>query len=343
MTPGRKVALLWMLLLSFFAVFNLAYLPIIRMQDAASPLRFEEHAAVLADAGQTVTAAAVLHEGVAAFHPPYAEPYARLAEYGAGDLAAGAARQARFYQFADEGLTTEEVQALRNPAFSGAGAWHANFSAGIEAAVKLFVYQGLFSFPMDPSGGWPLDLADAATVLADAQGVVRLDGVIGGTGVSAPVPIVAASGPRALLHIGGVDYGGTKRALFVAIVSPEDGQILQLGQFDLNDSWDESIRMARFLQSARQGAIGVFAVSQEASVYLDDTHLGPELEYFGLKREAIIGYDRKFYGLKFAFAAIGVKAAAPGTALQAWSPGEFDGRTGHPVSCAVMPARKDAR
>ena len=339
LTPGRKVALLWLLLLSFFAIFNLAYLPISRVQEAQSPLRFEQRAAEMAAEGQTVAAATVLRDGIRAFRPPFPEPYARLAEYGAGDLSAQAAPLARFYQLADDGLTEEEIAALR-----GSKSWSSLAppdQSGLLAAIRLFAYRGMFAFPMDPTGAWPLGIEDAATVLSLAQGVLRTDGAIGTTGVSAPVPIVSASGGRALLHIDGVNYGGVKRAMYVAIVSPIDGQILQLGHFDLNESWDESLRMAQFLQGARQGAIGVFAASEEASVYLDYTHLGPELEYFGLEREAIIGHDRKFLGLKFAFAAIGVKGAPPGSGLQAWSPGEFDGRTGHPVCCAVFPARKE--
>ena len=52
--------------------------------------------------------------------------------------------------------------------------------------------------------------------------------------------------------------------------------------------------------------------------------------------EAMIQRRPRFFGMRYSFAAIGVKGAIPGKAMQAWSPDAYDGKSGHPVACGVI-------
>ncbi len=69
--------------------------------------------------------------------------------------------------------------------------------------------------------------------------------------------------------------------------------------------------------------------------------LEAELRAFGLAREANIDRRSAILGLRYSFAAIGVKGAREGAALQAWSPEAFQGRDGHPVVCGVLRAGQE--
>lgn len=321
LTPERKVGVLWALLLGFFLAFNAAYFPIRQFQAERAPENFESLAERMAKAGHAELAARQLAAGIGWFHPAYAAPYKQL--QAAGD--ATAAAQVALYSALESGpLTMEAMSALSSvaPPLSGS-------PSQLDLAFALWREAGLVS-PADA----PATREQEAAVLRTAHGSLRTDGQIGGAGRT-PVSIMAASGPRAVLVIDGVDYGGQPRGLYVAVLDGGTGRILQLGQFDLWESWDESLRMAQFLRKAPEGSIGVFAVSQEASVYFDYTHLGPEVERFGLERQAMVNQRLRFFGLKYAFAAIGVKGGSGG--LQAWSPGEFQGHEGHPVCVAVWP------
>lgn len=325
MPPQRKVAVLWLLLLGFFAVFNAVYHPIRQYQAQRAPENFEQYAERLIESGREELGRMRLKAGIGWFHPPYPGPYERLRALGDEAYAPGA----RLYgDLTQGGVTADTIASLREKYPPP----HPR-QPDLDPAIGLWREEHLLAprnLELDPHG--------AAALLQAAHG--RLSpGEIGATGQAAPVAIVAASGPRAVMMIDGVDYGGRARGLYAAILDAQTGRILQLGQFDLWESWDESLRMAKFLQRAPQGSIGVFAVSQDASVYFDYTHLAPELAYFGLKREAMVDGRLKFYGLRYRFAAIGVKGKNGG--IQAWSPGEFAGRPGHPVCVAAWPENDD--
>lgn len=321
LSPKRKVSVLWALLLGFFLVFNAVYFPVRQYQAQRAPENFEAHAARLLEGGYADLAQKHLAAGIDWFHPAYPSPYEKLGAMGDPRLDLSRRLYGHLQSGRLDGVALEDLAQAHAPlAIAG---------PTLEDAVSLWREEGLLS-PRDVA---VTGEAAAALVLA-GQGVlspVR----IGETGVPAPVGIVAASGPRAVLVIDGVDYGGRARGFYAAVLDAATGRILQLGQFDLWESWDESERMAKFLQRAPLGSIGVFAVSQEASVYFDNTHLAPELEYFGLTREAMVQRRMRFYGMKYRFAAIGVKGAQGG--IQAWSPGEFNGSPGHPVCVATWP------
>jgi len=310
-----------MLLLGFFLAFNAAYFPIRQYQSERAPENFAAFAERMAAAGQTEMAARQLAAGIGWFHPAYAAPYEQLA--AAGDAPARA--QALLYaRLAAGGLDLPAMEELSRLVPSVAGN-----APDLEPAFALWREAGLVQ-PKDAAAG----NGHKAAVLQAGHGHLQADGRIGDAGRT-PVSILVASGPRAVMMIDGVDYGGSTRGLYVAVLEAATGRILQLGQFDLWESWDESLRMAQFLRKAPEGSIGVFAVSKEASVYFDHARLTPEMEAFGLERQAMLNHRLRFFGLKFAFAAIGVKGGTGG--MQAWSPGEFKGHEGHPVCVAVWP------
>lgn len=320
LTPDRKVGVLWALLLGFFLAFNAAYFPIRQFQKERAPENFEAMAARLKEAGHTDLAQRQLAAGISWFHPTYPAPYQALVD--SGDATANA--QVSLYTALRRGpLTADALAALLPLAPTLNRQPH-----GLDTAFSLWRDAGLIDATLAAS---PKEIT---ALLRTAHGTLREDGQIGSAGTT-PVSILAASGPRAVLVIDGVDYGGEARGLYVAVLGGGTGRILQLGQFDLWESWDESLRMAQFLRKAPEGSIGVFAVSHEASVYFDYTHLAPEVERFGLERQAMVNQRLRYFGLKYAWAAIGVKGGTG--ALQAWSPGEFQGYPGHPVCVAVWP------
>jgi hypothetical protein len=328
LSPERKVGVLWLLLLGFFLVFNAAYFPIRQYQSERAPENFEAFAERLAASGQREMAARHIASGISWFHPPYAGPYQTLVATGNAAMQDHATLYQRLEAGAVDAATLDALaQGVALPA-----------ALDLEPAVALWREKNLLS-PRDVA----VSSLQAAALIVAGHGEIRSDGKIGEAGL-APVSIIAASGPRAVLVIDGVDYGGTARGLYAAILSSSDGRILQLGQFDLWESWDESLRMAQFLRRAPEGSIGVFAASQEASVYFDYKNLAPEVEKFGIAPEAMVNSQLRFYGLNYTFAAIGVKGSVNSTGamnskpgLQAWSPGEFNGHKGHPVCVAVSP------
>jgi len=303
LTPARKVAVLWLLLLSVFAAFNVAFIPIRATQRANAPENFVARARAIAADGDTVRAASLMQTGIERFRPAYPEPYLLLKDWGPGAFAEQAGALAAFYREHPQG-----------PSLS----WF-EVACGKEGFARSRLGQ-----------------------LAEIYGALAMDGVIGATGSVAPVPIIAASDARAVLLIDGVDFGGDEPGMYVAMVSPDSGRILRLGHFDLAASWEESEAMTRFMRQTPRGVIGVFAVAPDASGRLDYVTLGPELEYFGLEREAMIDYQLGFYGYNYRFAAIGLKGAQPGQALQMWSPESLNGEPGHAVACAVFPPEDPA-
>lgn len=137
------------------------------------------------------------------------------------------------------------------------------------------------------------------------------------------------------------DYGGAERGMHVALIDPVTGEPTQLGVFDIWAAPENADRMARMLNAAPNGTVGAFAVYDDASANMTDA-LEDALRSFGFLPETILQRRPRFYGLRYSYAAIGVKGAIPGQAMQAWSPDEFDGRPGHPVACMVLGASLDA-
>ncbi|HEX72759.1 MAG TPA: hypothetical protein ENN65_05555, partial [Candidatus Hydrogenedentes bacterium] len=188
--------------------------------------------------------------------------------------------------------------------------------------------------------------AERLALLRIADDALALDGMIGDTGLRSPTDILVQSmggiGGHAHIFLRGRDYGGPSRGMYLALIDPQSGQVTQAGVFDLWESEDEAGRMVRFLRNAPGGVIAAFAVADDASVYLTPD-VEAELLAFGLERRTVIRRAPAFYGLRHAFAAIGVKGAARGAVLQAWSPEPWDACPARPATCGVIrPPRERA-
>ena len=348
MTSFTRVAILWAVVLAVFAAFTAVWLPVHRHQVLHDPANFIDLALKL-DESDPVAAQETLRTGIDRFHPPVALPYERLADRaGAKEIVSA---QGAFYA-ALQSPVSERTQAV---AEAGQAAFQQASILAPGESARSYMDTCLQSLAA------ALDLGSAATSFSYRQkaGLLWLVGggelrgpEIGRTGVRSPVDIVVysaggANGRRgAHLLLRGRDYGGRARGIHVAIIDVEVGQVAQLGVFDLWEDSEEAGRMVAFLEAAPAGSIAAFAVSDDSSLYVT-----PELEValmgFGLERQAWINRQPRLYGLRYSFAAIGVKGAAEGTAVQAWSPAAFelDGRRypGHPVVVGVLGAEGDER
>lgn len=349
MTPLRRVGLLWVLILAIFAGFNIAYWPVWRHQQRHDPKNFMTLAEAHREAGELARAIAVLEQGIAGFRPPKAQPYVQLRGYLREQGRAEDARALEpiivFYhgtgRTAPEDRAEHWAQAVdlyleRSPAPLTAPLTAETLA---RLAGRLAAIYGIEEAVL----AWESERHYALLQLLD--GGIAPRRAIGETGVDSPVDILVQSGGgeglrrTAHLFIGNRDFAGVGRGFHAALVDPESGQALQWGVFDLWDEIEEAHRMQRFLESAAPGVIGVFAVLDEGSV-----NMTPGLEAalidFGLYPEARINREKRLLGMRYSFAAIGVKGAAPGSALQVWSPGEFAGHPGRPVNCGVLHDRR---
>jgi hypothetical protein len=132
-----------------------------------------------------------------------------------------------------------------------------------------------------------------------------------------------------------------RRGMHVVLIEPERGQVTGSSVFDVWRSAAEAERLTRYLQDVLPGTIAAFAVYDDASAHVNPA-LEEALREFGLERRTLVGRTPALYGRRFSFAAIGVKGAAPGSALQAWSPGDYQvpgdsvQHASHPVHCGVL-------
>lgn len=349
-SPAMRVGFLWLLVSAVFVVFNVLFWPVHLRQRALAPENMVAYAQGLREAGQTSTAAEYLSRGIYQYRPPLPEAYELL----------GACLRELEGEGA-EGALSSEIAYYR--AWTGRDA--ASRAEGFAEAIRLDL--GVWPFPALEAGAGPL-IRDATAVFSAMLGVpgmaetltmeeglslmrvggdaLRLDGHIGETGVRSPGTVLVQSwggmetGRSAHIWLRGRDFGGRKRGFHVALIDEQTGQVFNLGLFDIWEAPEEAVRMAAFLREAPPGCIGAFAVCDDASV-----NLSPELEAemlgFGLEKQALIMGRPALLGLRYSFAALGVKGAAPGTALQAWSPESFAGVAGPPVVCGVVLEAED--
>jgi len=341
---AKRVGVLWLLILLAFIAFNAAYWPVHFRQRERDPANFLPYARTLHEAARTREAVAALQAGIAAHRPATAEPYrtlqARLSDLGDMDAARRLQEQILFYHGLETGGATGEAlvrdaimlslesSPLPTPAQETARALRI---AAVELGAAIGQLEAVRA----------LNIEQQFALLRLAGGTVNTDGTIGKTGVKIPADLIVQSGGghegKRIAHIllRGRNYCDDERGFHVAIIDPVTGQVLNLGVFDVWQSASEAARMARLLRGAPHGAIGAFCVLDDASLNL--THeLGEALVSFGMRREAIINRVPAFFGLRFSFAAIGVKGADAGTAMQAWSPANFGGQPGHPVACITL-------
>lgn len=137
--------------------------------------------------------------------------------------------------------------------------------------------------------------------------------VIGQTGVTSPVSIVARSagsevGDFAHIFINGMDVSPNERGYNLVVIDPQTGTIESHATFDTFISENESARLAQFIGKIPDGKIVIAVVRDEASRFLADDAVS------ALKT---IGATQDLRGkFRWSHAIIGVKGATPGNALE---------------------------
>jgi hypothetical protein len=144
--------------------------------------------------------------------------------------------------------------------------------------------------------------------------VARAPRAIGTTGVTSPVNLAVESagqevGSLAHIYVNGVDVSANQRGYNVAIIEPGSGRVESVAAFDTHLDETASRALAAFLAEVPDGRIVVVAVADEASRLL-----GPEA-VAALGSIGVGGDLRERF--RWGQAAIGVKGAAPGSAIEA--------------------------
>ncbi len=138
---------------------------------------------------------------------------------------------------------------------------------------------------------------------------------IGTTGVTSPVNISVLAGGSikySAVIVDGETVTPQQRGIVLAVIDPNSGQTLTSGGFDTYQSELESRRLAAAIQAAPQGAIVALATYDEGTA-----RLTPDA-YAALASLGAVEtlQDR----LGYAYALIGIKGGAPGTAMEQLSP-----------------------
>jgi len=345
MSAKQKVLILWGCVLGMFAVFNLAFWPVARHQAAHNPHNFLGHAQALHAVGETSEAIDRLSQGIATHRPPHPEPIGLLREWHVlqGNRASARALEPawRFYRAWTAPPQEDRAQLLQEAVIDSL-AQEAAPRPRPETAAAAQAMALRFSALLDAEEAveqWTIQ--EQLALLRLSGGPVLAGGEIGGTGVVSPVDMLAQSGggegEHRMLHLfaGGRSHTSTRRGFHVVVLRQDSGEVRDLMHFDIWASAEEAQRMAEFLEAVPEGSIGLFAVMDDAAA-----NLSPRLEAalldFGLEREALWNRSLVLLGPRYSFAAIGVKGAPPGTALQVWCPGEFQGHPGHPVALGIV-------
>lgn len=345
MSQAKRIAVLWCVILALFAAFNAAYWPIRSYQKKNDPANFLDQARALYLDNNTPAAIETLRRGIADYRPCSPHPYRLLTELasktGQSELIEQAESAALFYS-----AQTEQDAAQRDSVLMRATELYLRthdvpeFSSKTNGAILRLAVDLTAVFGASRA---VLEMSPASrfAVLAIAGGGLRTDGMTGDTGVACPVDLLVQSGGgqgvQRVAHIvvDGRDLAERKRGIHVALIDAFTGQVLHWNAFDLYDDMTAAKRMAEFLHNAPAGCIGAFAVCDDGSVNMTQ-ELEDEILGFGLRRAARVDRELTLTGLRYSLAAIGVKGAEQGTALQAWSPERFGNYDGHPVACGVL-------
>lgn len=345
-----RVLVLCALMLAAFAVFNAIFWPLHTAQLRRAPENFHAYARTLSEGGDRTAAIVVLQQGIDRFRPPLAAPYADLQSWLiAVGQPEGAIRQEparQLYTAFDPGVA-DRTAALKAAAAAALQLRPVNaLPKSMERptallAVSVATLAGL------TREGFGLSYAEQLGLLQATGGALRGDGFIGETGVRSPVNILVQSGGgeglyrQAHIVVEGRDLGRPRRGFHVVLIESDTGRIVGSSIFDVWSGLEEAERMTRYLEDTVAGTIGAFAVYDDASVNLTPA-LAAALVSFGCEPDAYVQRTPVLFGQQFSFAALGVKGAARGTALQAWSPYRYrrpnDPQVyfGHPVTCGVL-------
>jgi hypothetical protein len=353
MRPIARVAVLWLLILVVFGAFCAVYWPVRLHQWKTDPANFIAYADDLIAEGGTEKAAHVLETGIAELRPPGPEAYRMLHRLLTDTGQTGAAKEVTPRLLFAQAYEQRDIEAAkRNELLHRAVSAYFEVNPVpriprvLEGALKMFAVNQV---QLLGAGGAVLDMPpnEHLALLDIAGGAFSLDGMVGETGVRAPLDILVQSGGgqgvQRVAHIivGEQDLGRRARGMHAALIAPDSGQVLRHWVFDIYDSPPEVERMIAFLREAPDGVIGAFAVFDDGSVNMTPA-LEQELLNFGLRRMTRVHREMVLIGLRHSFAAIGVKGAAPGSALQAWAPEEFNGYPGLPVTVGVIHLRENA-
>jgi hypothetical protein len=157
---------------------------------------------------------------------------------------------------------------------------------------------------------------------------------IGRTGASSPVDIgVLAGGPikYSAVMINGKAVTPRQRGIVLALIDAQSGEVLSSGGYDTYLSADESDRLAAAIIAAPDGTIAALATYDEGTARLNVA-----------ARSALVSLGAQA-DLKdkpgAAYALIGVKGAAPGTAIERLDPAAA---VTADVGIGALPARADA-
>ncbi len=346
--PLVAVLVVWLFLTAVFLLFNLVYLPRYRQQMLAAPESFMQRARWLEKQGERARAKETLREGISLFNPPAPEPYQALASLlddadSAREKVLTAGRSA-FYQLTGTDCSAEKMTALGM--LGGAALFPKHYDQALKPLsgaldISWQSFSGALGLSTPPAWGIP----ERALVFLLAGSAIDFSGNIGTTGVKTPVPLLVYSGggadSRRGVHLfaGEKDLGRRERGMHIALLDAGSGALLAAACFDVWERREEGQRLFSFLTEAPEGCIGLFAVYDDgAGVVTHD--LEEAFLFFGLDRCLMDERKMRVTAIRSSLAAIGVKGAVPGSALQVWSPQWYHGRRGHPVLCAAIPGGK---
>lgn len=342
-TPRRKSRFLWALTTLVFLVFNTVYWPVHWRQTLSNPALIEEYVEHIASTRSIEDARQALRQGLEHIRPPAPEPYALAArmesQAAEEETAQLAANRAIVYR-------TLHQMPVNIPNLLPALQSAANLLAvsEVDAPSAGLVRRATTSFTAAlhmREAAASFSVAEQISLLTLTGSVFSCQGKIGKTSATAPVPMLAYSGGGmdarrdAHIFVGGIDYADRQRGMHVVLIHATSGLVQQMGAFDLWTGREEAHRLTQFLLNAPKGCIGLFAVRDDGGANMTPA-LENALMGFGLERAAWVERAPAILGLRYSFAAIGVKGAAPGTALQAWCPEQYQGYRGFPVACGVL-------
>jgi hypothetical protein len=134
---------------------------------------------------------------------------------------------------------------------------------------------------------------------------------IGQTGVETPLDVEVNSGKDfAFITVGfgeeAVDASAHRRGVNVAVIEPESGQVMAVKGFDPVANADEATALSQFIEEIPAGQMVVVATQGLEAATLFNPNTLAALQTVGLATDALMP----------PFAALGVKGAPAGTALQ---------------------------
>ncbi len=147
---------------------------------------------------------------------------------------------------------------------------------------------------------------------AQPRQVLPANRAIGGTGVDTPVDLEVNSGPDfAFITVGfdedAVDASAHRRGVNLAVLNPESGDVVEIKGFDTAANVFEADTLRQFIAKIPAGHIVIAATQGPDAAAFFNADTAAAFASLGLKTGQLTP----------PFSAIGVKGAAPGTALQA--------------------------